>query len=451
MKPPAFDYHAPATVDEALTLASQLGSDAKFIAGGQSLMPMLNFRLLHPSHLIDLNGIAAMAYLRVEGGELRIGSMTRHREVELSPIVRNGWPLISECMPFVAHVQIRNRGTLGGSLSHADPAAELPAVMTALEANLALRSNGASRTLAAEDFFIGTLTTAAEPGELLIEVRVPALPRATGWAFDELSRRRGDFALVGAAALVLLNADGRIEWARLAFTGVGERPRSARQTEQALRGQLPNEDVIHAAAELSIADLTPELRFARERRLSMRRRQSDRAPHPDKSNRAIKGSVAMNKRKVLLEINGIPYEGEAEPRRLLSDFIREDLGLHGTHVGCEHGVCGACTIQWDGKAVRSCLVLAVQANGARLRTVEGLAPNDSHLHPIQQAFTEVHALQCGFCTPGILMTTQAMLRANPRPSEAEVRDELSGNLCRCTGYQNIVKAVLLAAEKLAQE
>ncbi len=159
----------------------------------------------------------------------------------------------------------------------------------------------------------------------------------------------------------------------------------------------------------------------------------------------------MNKRKVWLEINGVQYEGEAEPRRLLSDFIREDLGLHGTHVGCEHGVCGACTIQWDGKAVRSCLVLAVQANGARLRTVEGLAPNQDDLHPIQQAFTEMHALQCGFCTPGILMTTQALLRDNSRPSEAEVRDGLSGNLCRCTGYQNIVKAVLLAAEKLARK
>ena len=136
---------------------------------------------------------------------------------------------------------------------------------------------------------------------------------------------------------------------------------------------------------------------------------------------------------------------------MLSDFIRDDLGLHGTHVGCEHGVCGACTIQWDGNAVRSCLVFAVQANGARLRTVEGLAPNDDDLHPIQQAFTEVHALQCGFCTPGILMTVQALLRDNPQPSEAEVRDGLSGNLCRCTGYQNIVKAVLLAAEKLAQK
>ena len=159
----------------------------------------------------------------------------------------------------------------------------------------------------------------------------------------------------------------------------------------------------------------------------------------------------MKKMKVSLEINGIEYEKEADPRRLLSDFIRDDLGLHGTHVGCEHGVCGACTIQWDGNAVRSCLVFAVQANGARLRTVEGLAPNNEDLHPIQQAFTEVHALQCGFCTPGILMTAQALLHDNPHPSEAEVRDGLSGNLCRCTGYQNIVKAVLLAAEKLAQK
>ncbi len=157
----------------------------------------------------------------------------------------------------------------------------------------------------------------------------------------------------------------------------------------------------------------------------------------------------MNKTKVRLEINGVRYEREIDPRRLLSDFIRDDLGLHGTHVGCEHGVCGACTIQWDGNAVRSCLVFAVQANGARLRTVEGLAPNDNDLHPIQRAFTEVHALQCGFCTPGILMTVQTLLRDNPCPSEAEVRDWLSGNLCRCTGYQNIVKAVLLAAEKLA--
>jgi CO/xanthine dehydrogenase FAD-binding subunit len=258
MKPPAFDYHAPSTVDEALNLASQLGQDAKFIAGGQSLVPMMNFRLVHPAHLIDLNGIAGLSYLRIEGGELCIGAMTRHREVELSPIIRDGWPLISECMPFVAHVQIRNRGTLGGSLSHADPAAELPAVMTALEAKFVLRSNRGTRTVPVKDFFVGTLTTATEPGELLAEVRVPPLPRGTGWAFDELSRRRGDFALVGAAALACLTPDGRIEWVRLAFTGAGERPTRARHTEQVLRGQSPTEDVVRAAAEQSSNDLTPE-------------------------------------------------------------------------------------------------------------------------------------------------------------------------------------------------
>ena len=258
MKPPAFDYHAPSTLDEALNLANQLGQDAKFIAGGQSLVPMMNFRLVHPAHLIDLNGIAALSYLRIEGGELCIGAMTRHREVELSPIIRDGWPLISECMPFVAHVQIRNRGTLGGSLSHADPAAELPAVMTVLEAKFVLRSNRGTRTVPVKDFFVGTLTTATEPGELLAEVRVPPLPLATGWAFDELSRRRGDFALVGAAALVHLAPDGRIEWARLAFTGVGDKPTRAHQAEQALRGQSPTEDVVRAVGELSIADLTPE-------------------------------------------------------------------------------------------------------------------------------------------------------------------------------------------------
>jgi carbon-monoxide dehydrogenase small subunit len=157
----------------------------------------------------------------------------------------------------------------------------------------------------------------------------------------------------------------------------------------------------------------------------------------------------MTKKTIRLEINGRHYQGEAEPRRLLSDFIREDLGLHGTHVGCEHGVCGACSIQWHGQAVRSCLIFAVQADGARLRTVEGLAPDSERLNPIQQAFADVHGLQCGFCTPGILMTVDAMLRENPNPSDEEIRDGLSGNLCRCTGYQNIVKAVRLAAEKLA--
>ncbi len=157
----------------------------------------------------------------------------------------------------------------------------------------------------------------------------------------------------------------------------------------------------------------------------------------------------MPKREACLMINGREYRGEVEPRKLLVDFIREDLGLTGTHVGCEHGVCGACTILWDGLPVRSCLLFAVQANGARLETVEGMAPSDSELHPIQEAFWEVHGLQCGFCTPGFLLTVKALLRENPNPTEQEIREWISGNLCRCTGYQNIVAAVERAAEKLA--
>lgn len=152
---------------------------------------------------------------------------------------------------------------------------------------------------------------------------------------------------------------------------------------------------------------------------------------------------------ISLTVNGKLYRRDVEPRLLLVDFLRHELGLTGTHVGCEHGVCGACTIMLEGEAVRSCLLFAVQADGLSLTTVEGLAESQDQLHPVQQAFWEAHGLQCGFCTPGILMTVIPFLERNPHPTEQEVRAAISGNLCRCTGYQHIVDAVLLAAEKLA--
>src|SRR5688572_30788246 len=150
-----------------------------------------------------------------------------------------------------------------------------------------------------------------------------------------------------------------------------------------------------------------------------------------------------------LTVNGQRVTRTVEPRLLLSDFLRHHLGLTGTHVGCEHGVCGACTILVDGELARSCLMLAVQADGSTITTVEGLAPSLDELHPIQQAFWDAHGLQCGFCTSGMLITSLAFLRQNPNPTDAEIRAAISGNLCRCTGYQNIVKAVRLAAERLA--
>lgn len=157
-----------------------------------------------------------------------------------------------------------------------------------------------------------------------------------------------------------------------------------------------------------------------------------------------------NPRSVSVNVNGEMKERSVEPRLLLSDFLRHDLGLTGTHVGCEHGVCGACTVLVDGRAVRSCLLFAVQANGCEVRTVESLNKSDGELHALQAAFQEAHALQCGYCTPGFLMSLLPFLDENPDPSEEEIREALSGNLCRCTGYQNIVKAVAIAARKLAK-
>ena len=155
-------------------------------------------------------------------------------------------------------------------------------------------------------------------------------------------------------------------------------------------------------------------------------------------------------RRIAIEINGRAVEGEVEPRLLLADFIRDNAGLTGTHLGCEHGVCGACTVQFDGQPVRSCLMFAVQAHNHRIATVEGMAPSEDTLHPLQQAFHECHALQCGFCTPGILMTMEAFLREEPDPTPERIRSVLAGNLCRCTGYQNIITAVSLAADRLGK-
>ncbi len=158
----------------------------------------------------------------------------------------------------------------------------------------------------------------------------------------------------------------------------------------------------------------------------------------------------MNERTIRVRVNGEAYERTVEVRRLLADFLRDDLGLTGTHLGCEHGVCGACTIIVNGEAVRSCLLFAAQVDGAEILTVEGLAEGE-RLHPLQQAFWEHHGLQCGFCTPGFLMSIVCFLRDHPRPSEEEIRVGLSGNLCRCTGYQNIVKAVQAAAERFSAQ
>jgi aerobic carbon-monoxide dehydrogenase medium subunit len=257
MKPAAFEYHRPATLEEALDRLAERGGEAKPLAGGQSLIPAMNFRLARPAVLVDLNRLTDLAYVRSDPEGLRIGAMTRQRGVETSELARRVAPLVHEAMPFIAHVQIRNRGTMGGSIAHADPAAELPAVMVALGATFRAQSRAGSRTIAADAFFTGLFSTALAPDELLIEIVVPPLPRSSGWAFAEMARRHGDYALAGVAAVVTLDSGGRCRGARIALFSVGDGPVLAGAAAALLESQVPTPELVRAAADRASHDIDP--------------------------------------------------------------------------------------------------------------------------------------------------------------------------------------------------
>ena len=257
MKPPRFDYLAPRTLDEALAHLHQHGDQAKILAGGQSLIPMLNFRLAHPGVVVDVNRLTDLAYVRQHDGGVAVGALTRQHAVERSELVRARVPVVAEACRFIGHAPIRHRGTFGGNLAHADPASELPAVMVALEAEMAVASRAGSRAIPAGQFFIGPLTTALQPGEMLTEIRIPAAPPRSGGAFVEMARRAGDVALVGVAALVTLDEAGQCARARIALCGVGPTPVRARAAEDALVGQAPTTAVLDEAADRAAAATSP--------------------------------------------------------------------------------------------------------------------------------------------------------------------------------------------------
>lgn len=258
MKPAPFEYHAPTTVDEATSLLARYGDDAKLLAGGQSLVPLLALRLAQPSVLIDLNGVRELDYIRNDVGTVSIGSMTRHRSLERSEMLRTRCPLIPAAVAWIGHQQIRNRGTIGGSLAHADPAAELPAVASVLDAAFTVTSaNGTRRMVPVSDFFLDTLTTALGPDELLTEVTFPALPQDSSWAFTEVARRHGDFALVGVAATIAVDGSGICTDAHIALFGVGATPIRPRSAEQALLHQQIGEVSIALASAQVAHDIDP--------------------------------------------------------------------------------------------------------------------------------------------------------------------------------------------------
>jgi carbon-monoxide dehydrogenase medium subunit len=252
MKPAPFSYHAPRTLAEALALQARL-DNARVLAGGQSLVPMLNLRVAAPEHLIDLGGVAELAGIEEKDGGVAIGAMTSQRTIEKSPLVQARCPLLIEALAHVGHQQTRNRGTIGGSLCHLDPAAELPVAALALDATLTIAGRAGTRALPFVKFPAGYLTTALQPGEILTRIDIPALPPRTGWAFEEFARRHGDFAIVAVAALVTLAANGRVQQARVVIGGIGPAPIRVAAAEAALAGESWRDQRVTMAADAAAA------------------------------------------------------------------------------------------------------------------------------------------------------------------------------------------------------
>jgi len=458
-----FEYAAPEALDEALALLREHGAEAKILAGGQSLVPLLNYRLARPRLVVDINGLP-LAGVRVDNGSLRLGALTRHHDLEELPEIARSAPLLPEVARLIGNVRVRSLGTVGGSLAHADPAAELPMAVVALDARLTLASASGSQTVPARDFFTGYLSTALAPDELLTAIEVP-VTLGMGWAVEEFARRAGDFAVVAVAAGVSLDRRGRVDDARLALGGVADRPVRATAAEDVLRGQEPSAERLARAAEVVRERLDPQsdaFASGAYRRLLagvLTRRALTRAVSSEGASTApseasprriaaakppLEASPQRGAGRKGLMINGRARDVDVRPGQTLLEVLRDTLGVFDVKEGCGEGVCGACTVLLDGRPVSSCLTLAAAARGRALLTVSGLE-REGGLHPLQEAFVRHGGVQCGFCTPGMLLTTLAFLERHPRPSRDAIRTALEGNLCRCTGYAKILDAVLAYA------
>ena len=292
-------------------------------------------------------------------------------------------------------------------------------------------------------------STALQPDEILTEIRIPEPPPRSGGAYEKLERKVGDYATAAAAAQVTLAASGVMERVGLALTNVAPVPVHAVVAERYLVGKKADGAALAEGARLAAQAATPtadrrgSVEYKREMARVLTRARSQARSRAG-------GRLAMATHEIRVTVNGEAHQAQVESRLLLVHFVRETLRLTGTHIGCDTTHCGACTVLLDGVPVKSCTVLAVQADGREVQTVEGLE-KDGKLHPVQEGFWEKHGLQCGYCTPGMMMTSCALLAKNPNPSEEEIREAISGNLCRCTGYVNIVKAIQYAAERLGGE
>ena len=475
----AFDYHRPATIEQATALLAKQHGRTAVLAGGTFLLVQMKMEQMLPQCLVDISRLPGLSGISDSGDGLEIGSGVTIWDLRSAPVVRAHYAALAEACAAFGSTQIQLTGTIGGNVCNGSPASDTVPALVALGAELVLAANEGERVVPVERFLLGPGKTAIAEGELLIAVRVARPARRVGSAFVKLSRVRADLAKASAAAVIVRDGD-RISDCRLAFGAVAPTVMRARSAEEVLVGRPFSTELALAAGgaasdEVSPIDdvrstadyrrrvvraLTYDVLLAAWQRAAGSRGAAvggtanaqsgdwvDRAAADRPAVPQIRSLGADETGVITLNVNGAERRLRVRSNELLINVLRERLNLTGTKYGCGIGECGACTVLLDGAPVTACLVLAVEADGRDVRTIEGEA-RDGELSDLQRAFIDAGAVQCGFCTPGMILSARALLERNPNPSDDEIVEAIAGNLCRCTGYEAILQAVRLAAERL---
>lgn len=458
-------YFQPTELKEALALLHEHAGRARLIAGGTDVVVELQRGVRPTTTLIDLTALHDLKYIREEQGQIVLGALTTHNDVIASPLcVQHALPLAQACWE-VGAPQIRTRATLVGNLVTASPANDTITALTALDAQLVLASQQGERIVAIDNFYAGFRRTILEPDELIREIRIPMMSVNQRGLFLKLGLRRAQAISVLNLAIVLSFDGETISNARIALGSLAPTIVHARTVEVYLSGKRLSQKVCQQAGQLVLHDVSP---IDDVRGSATYRQATLSALMTHALERIATGSEAENwmAHPVLLDtgtageqavtetfngtidtiINGKSYHLTNAHHKTLLNMLREDATLTGTKEGCAEGECGACTVWLNGQAVMACLVPAPQAHNSAITTIEGLANDEQNLHPLQQAFIDCAAVQCGYCIPGMLMAGAKLLQEQPEPEFEQIRAALSGNICRCTGYRKILDAVQQAAK-----